>query len=214
MANDPRSPFHHAHPLAGKITAGMRTSQNRARRPHITMELAEMPRVTMEDRARQMFSLKDKKGTRVYYAENGVFNTADENGRPISFVGGLFKTADRMVIRFLQQFVEHGNIGYLELQEDAQDAAGQELSEKHPGSQGGRSSNGQSAQSTAGQESQHGEESAPKADPAIDAGADGSGTAVSDSQHNQELEEAPENQPQANVSLSPLERLRQRAGTS
>lgn len=124
MALDPRSPFSSAHPLAGKISAGIRTTENaksRAPRSHQSMELSEMPVITMADRAQQMFSLTDKKGTRVYYANGGVFNTVDEVGKSINFIRGLFKTSDRPVMRFIQQFVDQGLIHYLELEEDAQD---------------------------------------------------------------------------------------------
>lgn len=122
MALDPRSPFSQMHPLAGKITAGVRTTENRARLPHQSMVLAEMPTITMADRAQQMFSMTDTKGTRVYYSNIGVFNTVDETGKPISFIQGLFKTSNRQIMRYLQQFVEGGNIHYLELEEDPSDA--------------------------------------------------------------------------------------------
>ena len=122
MALDPRSPFSSAHPLAGKITAGVRTTENRARLPHQSMQLAEMPTITMADRAQQMFSMTDTKGTRVYYSNQGVFNTVDEMGKSINFIQGLFKTNNLKVIRFLQFFVEGGHIHYLELKEDPDDA--------------------------------------------------------------------------------------------
>lgn len=122
MALDPRSPFSQMHPLAGKITAGVRTTENRARLPHQSMVLAEMPTITQADRAQQMFSMADTKGTRVYYSNIGVFNTVDDTGKPISFIQGLFKTSNRQVMRYLQQFVEGGNIHYLELEEDPSDA--------------------------------------------------------------------------------------------
>lgn len=124
MALDPRSPFSSAHPLAGKISAGIRTTENakaRSPRSHQSMELAEMPVITMADRAQQMFSLSDTKGTRVYYANNGVFNTVDDVGTSINFIRGLFKTGDRPVMRYLQQFVDKGLIHYLELEEDPED---------------------------------------------------------------------------------------------
>lgn len=129
MALDPRSPFSSAHPLAGKISAGIRTTENaksRAPRSHQSMELTEMPVITMADRAQQMFSLTDRKGTRVYYANGGVFNTVDEVGKSINFIRGLFKTSDRPVMRFLTQFVDSGLIHYLELSEDGEDVGVQE----------------------------------------------------------------------------------------
>jgi hypothetical protein len=119
MALDPRSVFSSSHPLAGKIAAGIRTTENRARNAHQSMQMRDIPVLTLADRAQQMFGLDDKKGTRVYYAVSGVFNTVDERGKSINFIRGLFKTTDRTVMRFLQQFVEAGNIHYLELQEDA-----------------------------------------------------------------------------------------------
>ncbi len=141
MALDPRSPFSQLHPLAGKITAGVRTTENRARLPHQTMQLAEMPVIQMADRAQQMFSMTDTKGTRVYYSNLGVFNTVDEAGKSINFIQGLFKTDNLKVIRYLQQFVENGTIHYLELQEDPSDAIPsneptRERRERQPGSTG------------------------------------------------------------------------------
>ncbi len=139
MSLDPRSPFSTYHPLAGKITAGVKTTANRAQSAtrHNSMQLQEMPTVTMADRAQQMFSMDDKKGTRVYYSNQGVFNTVDELGKPINFIGGLFKTTDRHVIRFLQQFVEKTHIQYLELQEDASDARPElQVRNEHERSQG------------------------------------------------------------------------------
>lgn len=157
MALDPRSPFSQMHPLAGKITAGVRTTENRARLPHQSMVLAEMPTITMADRAQQMFSMQDTKGTRVYYSNIGVFNTVDELGKSINFIQGLFKTNNRQVMRFLQQFVEGGNIHYLELEEDPSDAIGQE----HQPSDGSfiRAASGQPDQ----QEPERWEEPAPEA---------------------------------------------------
>jgi len=143
MSLDPRSPFSTYHPLAGKITAGVKTTANVAQSAvrHHSMALQEMPTVTMADRAQQMFSMDDKKGTRVYYANQGVFNTVDELGKPINFIGGLFKTTDRHVIRFLHQFVEKGFIQYLELQEDANDARPElQVRDEHKRSQGSGSS--------------------------------------------------------------------------
>ena len=139
MSLDPRSPFSTYHPLAGKITAGVKTTANRptSATRHNSMQLQEMPTITMADRAQQMFSMDDKKGTRVYYANQGVFNTVDERGSSINFIGGLFKTTDRHVIRFLQQFVEKGHIQYLELQEDASDARPElQVRDEHERSQG------------------------------------------------------------------------------
>jgi hypothetical protein len=92
----------------------------------MSMDLTEMPVITMADRAQQMFSLSDKKGTRVYYANNGVFNTVDEAGKSITFIKGLFKTSDRLVMRFLQQFVDKELIHYLELEEDGENVGVQE----------------------------------------------------------------------------------------
>lgn len=208
MALDPRSPFNKDHPLAGKIKAGMRVSTDRISRPHVSMQLAEMPKVTIEDQARQMFSYGDKAGTRVYYAHNGVFNTADPDGRPISFVGGLFKTSDRSLVRFLQHFVDHGAIGYLELEEDAQDAPEQaELQPEHERSQGSGSGNGPSANAVVGQESEHGEESASDPNPPSGPGEEAAGPAVSSEQPDrEELTPPPEK-----VDL--LAKLRTRAGT-
>lgn len=139
MALDPRSPFSTYHPLAGKITAGVKTTANRptSATRHNSMQLQEMPTITMADRAQQMFSLDDKKGTRVYYANQGVFNTVDEQGKSINFIGGLFKTTDRHIIRFLNQFVEKSHIQYLELQEDASDARPElQIRDEHERSQG------------------------------------------------------------------------------
>lgn len=142
MSLDPRSPFSTYHPLAGKIAAGVKTTATaRARLPHQSMALQEMPTVTMADRAQQMFSMTDKKGTRVYYSNTGVFNTNDELGKPINFIGGLFKTTESAVIRFLQQFVEQNMIHYLELQEDAEDARPElQVRDEHERSQGSGSS--------------------------------------------------------------------------
>jgi len=138
MSLDPRSPFSSYHPLAGKITAGVKTTQTaRSSLAHQTMQLQEMPTVTMADRAQQMFSMDDKKGTRVYYSNMGVFNTVDEQGKSINFIGGLFKTTDRHIIRFLQQFVDKGHIQFLELQEDANDGRPElQSSDEHERSQG------------------------------------------------------------------------------
>lgn len=140
MALDPRSPFSSSHPLAGKISAGVRTTANRARRAnvHQSMDMQQMPVLTVADRAQQMFSLDDKKGTRVYYANTGVFNTVDDKGSSINFIKGLFKTTDRQVMRFLQYFVDRSHIDYLELEEDAHDVSGQ-LQEQPERSDGGSS---------------------------------------------------------------------------
>ena len=148
MSLDPRSPFSTYHPLAGKITAGVKTTQSaRATLPHQTMQLQEMPTITMADRAQQMFSMTDKKGTRVYYSNQGVFNTVDELGKSINFIGGLFKTTDRHVIRFLQQFVEKSHIQYLELQEDASDARPElQVRDEHKRQQGSTGSDERSIQ--------------------------------------------------------------------
>ena len=153
MALDPRSPFSSLHPLAGKIAAGVRTTENRARLPqsHVSMQLAEMPIATMADRAQQMFSLTDMKGTRVYYSELGVFNTCDEQGKSINFIQGLYKTDDRTVCRFLQYFVDKGDIQYLELKEDPSDAITSqskppERGERQPGSNGGNEQSNESDQ--------------------------------------------------------------------
>lgn len=135
MAQDPRSPFSSSHPLAGKISAGVRTTENRARRAnvHQSMAMQQMPILTTADRAQQMFSLDDKKGTRVYYCNGGVFNTVDERGSSINFIKGLFKTTDRSVMRFLQYFVDGGHIDYLELEEDASDVGVQEQPKRSNG---------------------------------------------------------------------------------
>ena len=114
MALDPRNLNLAEHPLAGKISTGIRTTEHRAREPaNVSMPITAMPIVTMEDRARQMFGMKDVKGTRVYYAINGVFNTVDEKGVPITFIQGLFKTTDKTICSFLQQFVNKQLIHYL-----------------------------------------------------------------------------------------------------
>lgn len=126
MSNDPRSPFSQHHPLAGKIFAGVRTTENRARPANTSMHLGSLPQITMADMAQQMFSFQDKKGTRVYYATNGIFNTVDEKGTPITFIGGLYKTMPGSVCDFLQQFVDKGFIHYLELKEEPEDATAQE----------------------------------------------------------------------------------------
>jgi len=126
MSNDPRSPFSSNHPLAGKIFAGIRTTENRARPANTSMHLGSMPQITMADMAQQMFSLQDKKNTRVYYATNGVFNTVDTDGTPITFIGGLYKTMPGAVCDFLQQFVDKGLIHYLELKEEPGDDSTQE----------------------------------------------------------------------------------------
>lgn len=139
MALDPRSPFSSSHPLAGKISAGVRTTENRARRAnvHQSMEMQQMPVLTTADRAQQMFSIGDKKGTRVYYANSGVFNTVDDSGSSINFIKGLFKTTDRKVMRFLQYFVDRSHIDYLELEEDATDVGVQEQPERGNGGSSG-----------------------------------------------------------------------------
>ena len=173
------------------------------------MQLAEMPRVTIQDQARQMFSFGDKAGTRVYYAHNGVFNTADSLGRPISFVGGLFKTSDRNLVRFLQHFVDHGQIGYLELEEDAEDAKPStegESSPQHERSQGSGSGNGPAAQPATGQESENREGVTPDPNPASEPRTEATGTAVSSEQSDRkELETPPK--------IDLLAKLRSRAGT-
>lgn len=129
------------HPLAGRIHAGIKTTQQPERRPRVSMMLPEMYIPTMEDYARQMFSEQDPIGTRVYYCESGTFNTADEQGRPIQFVGGLFKTTDREVKRFLQYFVDMGNIKYLQLGESNAQAPESLLrGEEHSNIQGSSSS--------------------------------------------------------------------------
>ncbi len=161
MALDPRSPFSQLHPLAGKITAGVRTTENRARLPHQTMQLAEMPVIQMADRAQQMFSMTDTKGTRVYYSNLGVFNTVDEAGKSINFIQGLFKTDNLKVIRYLQQFVETGTIHYLELQEDPSDATTQPKQELQPG---GSSLSPRASQQLDNPQSERREDPAPEAD--------------------------------------------------
>jgi len=142
MANDPRSPFSSNHPLAGKIAAGVKTTANSARRvgssSHQSMAMQEMPTITLADRAQQMFSMQDRKGTRVYYALSGVFNTVDAAGKSINFIKGLYKTDNRSVMSFLQHFVDGNHIDYLELQEDPSDAGTRpEVPAEHERSQRG-----------------------------------------------------------------------------
>lgn len=150
MALDPRSPFSSHHPLAGKIAAGVKTTANVARRAgssHPSMVMQDMPVITLADRAQQMFSMQDRKGTRVYYALSGVFNTVDEGGKSINFIKGLYKTTNRSLMGFLQQFVEGNHIGYLELQEDPSDAETERtISDQYQRSQGSITGNAESLQ--------------------------------------------------------------------
>lgn len=168
MALDPRSPFSSNHPLAGKIAAGVRTTANSAKNvgasSHRSMEMQEMPVITLADRAQQMFSMDDKKGTRVYYARSGVFNTVDDKGMSINFVKGLYKTDNRSVMQFLQHFVEGNHIDYLELQEDPNDAGtGPQVPAEHERSPGSSSSLGEPNEPDQ-QEPEQREEPTPEAD--------------------------------------------------
>lgn len=131
------------HPLAGRISAGVKTTLPQVRRAHSSMDLPMLEMPTMEDYARNMFSPKDSAGTRVYYCKTIVFNTNDATGRPINFINGLFKTGDAKVHRFLQQFVEKNLIHYLEIgDEDARSE--QNLRDEHERSTGSSSGNGES----------------------------------------------------------------------
>lgn len=145
------------HPLAGRIRTGVKTTQPLERRPRISMQLPELMIPTIEDYAKQMFSEGDPTGTRVYYCETGSFNTVDDLGRPISFIGGLFKTDTREVKQFLQYFVDQGKIHYLEL--GAEDDARKELpvSDEHKRSQGSIPSSSESNEPDK-QEPEHREE--------------------------------------------------------
>lgn len=127
------------HPLAGRISAGVKTTLPQVRRAHSSMDLPQMVQPTMEDYARNMFSAKDKAGTRVYFCETIVFNTNDPRGRPINFINGLFKTGDAALHTFLQQFVEKSLIKYLEIGDEA-DADQQSLPDEHERSAGSSSS--------------------------------------------------------------------------
>jgi hypothetical protein len=131
------------HPLAGRISAGVKTTLPQVRRAHSSMDLPMLEMPTMQDYARNMFSPKDQAGTRVYYCETIVFNTNDTTGRPINFINGLFKTGDAAVQSFLQQFVEKDLIKYLEIgDEDVK--APTSLSDQHQRSEGSSSGNGES----------------------------------------------------------------------
>jgi hypothetical protein len=119
MANDPRSPFHPAHPLAGKIKTGVRTTADRAETSIASLPLPTIRTLTAQDRAHQMFGMQDKKGTRVYYVEGELpFNTVDAIGNAITFIGGLYKTNNRATCDYLQEHVDAGRIKYLELEAD------------------------------------------------------------------------------------------------
>lgn len=155
------------HPLAGRILTGVKTTESPERRPRVSMMLPEMYIPTIEDYARQMFGEKDPVGCRVYYCESGNFNTVDDMGRPIAFIGGLFKTNDREVKAFLQYFVDLGNIKYLQLgDEDARQRL--QIPDEHKRSQGSSSSPGESNEP-------HVQEPLRRQEPAPDTAGQGSG---------------------------------------
>ncbi len=216
------------HPLAGRITAGVRTTLLPERRPRVSMQLPEFMTPSIEDYARQMFSENDPVGTRIYYSEIGNFNTVDEMGRAISFIGGLFKTNERDIKRFLQYFVDQGNIKYLEL--GAEDNARKELPvpEEHERSEGSASgfdaSNEQNQQESeqrlsstpepAGSGS-GGESRQANTDQPSDRTTISSSSGNGNDQQEQGREEPSGESSQEDTvsdSLSPLERLRQKAG--
>ncbi len=214
------------HPLAGRIRTGVKTTQPLERRPRISMQLPELMIPTIEDYAKQMFSEEDPTGTRVYYCETGSFNTVDEQGRPISFIGGLFKTDTREVKQFLQYFVDQGKIHYLEL--GAEDNARKELpvSDEHQRSQGSIPSSSESDEPDK-QEPEHGEQPTPEADRSGHGGEDtpdqqqhtggatiGGASGNGDDQQEPGREESSGEPSQENTveELSPLDKLRLKAG--
>jgi len=219
-----------SHPLAGRILTGVKTTVAPERRPRISMQLPEMYIPTIEDYARQMFSEKDPVGCRVYYCESGNFNTVDEMGRPIAFIGGLFKTNDRSVKSFLQYFVDQDNIKYLQLGDD--DARQRlPISDEHERQQGSGTGSSPPDESHK-QESQHGVEATPAPDRSGTGGegkADSEqpvgGTAVSSSsgdrddsaeQGREDTSRKPDQEnavkdPVDLANMSPLERLRAKA---
>ena len=214
------------HPLAGRIRTGVKTTQPLERRPRISMQLPELMIPTIEDYAKQMFSEGDPALTRVYYCETGSFNTVDDMGRPISFIGGLFKTNDREVKLFLQYFVDHGKIHYLEL--GAEDNARKELpvSDEHQRSQGSIPSSSESDEPDQ-QEPEHGEESTPDTDRSGTGGSSpseqqqpngratvGSTSGNGDDQQEPGRDESSGEPSQENTveELSPLDKLRLKAG--
>lgn len=149
-----------SHPLAGRILTGVKTTNAPERRPRVSMQLPEMYIPTIEDYARQMFGEKDPVGCRVYYCESGNFNTVDDMGRPIHFIGGLFKTNDRAVKGFLQYFVDQDNIKYLQLgDEDARQRL--PVPAEHERSEGGGTGSSPPDESH-DKESQHGEQATPE----------------------------------------------------
>lgn len=131
-----------SHPLAGRISAGVKTTLPAVRRAHSSMDLPMLDMPTMEDYARNMFSPKDKPGTRVYYCETIVFNTNDPTGRPINFINGLFKSGDKNLCDFLQQFVEKNLIKYLEIGDEANAETRPQIRDEHERSTGSSSSDG------------------------------------------------------------------------
>jgi len=190
------------------------------------MQLPELMIPTIEDYAKQMFSEGDPTGTRVYYCVTGSFNTVDELGRPISFIGGLFKTDTRDVKRFLQYFVDQGKIHYLEL--GAEDDARKELpvSDEHKRSQGSIPSSSESDEPDK-QEPEHREEPTSDTDRSgtgrEDAGQQqqpNSGATVSSTSGNGDDQQEPgrdessgePSQENTVEELSPLDKLRLKAG--
>ncbi len=131
-----------SHPLAGRISAGVKTTLPQVRRAHSSMDLPMLQQPTMEDYARLMFNEHDKPGTRVYYCETIIFNTNDETGRPINFINGLFKSGDPKLQDFLQQFVEKNLIKYLEIGDEDNAEARPQLRDEHERSEGSSSSDG------------------------------------------------------------------------
>ena len=236
MAIRPRAPNmfkDSGHPLAGRIRTGVKTTAPLERRPRISMQLPEIMVPTIEDYAKQMFSDNDPAGCRVYYCETGAFNTVDEQGRPISFIGGLFKTDERAVKQFLQFFVDQGKIHYLELTAEEKENASEKLSTEHERGEGSDSSVEQPNEPDK-QEPEHREQVTP--DPAR------SGNGGTDAEHQQQpigrttvsstsgngndqqeperdtasgepSQENPVEEASAAPELSPLERLRAKAGT-
>ena len=222
------------HPLAGRIRTGVKTTEPLERRPRISMQLPEIMIPTIEDYAKQMFSESDPIGCRVYYCETGAFNTVDEQGRPISFIGGLFKTDEREVKRFLQFFVDQGKIHYLELDSEVkEDADRQRLREEHERGEGSTSGATEPNEPDK-QESEHGEQATPDTDRSGTGGTDagdqqqsiGGTTIGSSSGNGNDQQEPGREEPSGEPSqeepvaveeastLSPLERLRAKAGTS
>ena len=222
------------HPLAGRIRTGVKTTAPLERRPRISMQLPEIMVPTIEDYAKQMFSENDPVGCRVYYCETGAFNTVDELGRPISFIGGLFKTDERGVKQFLQYFVDQGKIHYLELTTEEKEHASEKLSAEHERGEGSDSRVEESNEPDE-QESEHREQPTPEPDRSGTGGEDAGqqqqplgGATVGSTSGNGNDQQEPERdtasgepsqentveEASAAPELSPLERLRAKAGTS